>query len=58
MPSDRIGGRGRGSIVKWRVKAGKKEVFLAEKKIDCEEFIRTHNGKLDGKKLRLIPPNI
>ncbi len=42
----------------WRVKAGKREVFSAEKKLACTAFIREHGGKLDGVKLRLIPPNI
>ncbi len=58
MPSDLRGGRGRSAIVSWRVKAGKREVFSAEKKIACTVFIRDHGGKLDGVKLRLIPPNI
>ncbi len=57
MPSDRHGGRGRSAIVAWRVKAGNREVFAAEKRIDCAVFIRKHGGKLEGVKLRLIPPN-
>jgi hypothetical protein len=56
MPSDRRGGRGRGSIVNWRVKCGKKEVFSKPMKVDCTTFIRENQKKYD-KKLRLIPPN-
>lgn len=51
------GGRGRSSIPQWRVKAGNKEVFADFVKQKCEIFIRENNGKIDGKKLRLIPPN-
>ncbi len=58
MPSDKVGRSGRrNAIHNWRVKAGKKEVYSREKKIDCEQFIRDNNGRLNGKKLRLIPPN-
>jgi hypothetical protein len=57
MPSDKYGGRGRSAIVNWRVKAGNREVFSAEKKNTCAKFIRDNGGKMDGKKLRLIPPN-
>ncbi len=58
MPGPRMHGRGRGAIYNWRVKAGNREVFSSPKKFDCEIFIRAANGKVDGKKLRLIPPNI
>lgn len=58
MPSAKRGGRGRSAIPGWRVKAGNKEVFAAETKFKCEQWIRSNDGKLDGKKLRLIPPNI
>jgi hypothetical protein len=58
MPSDVRGGRGRRAIGSWRVKAGKREVFSAEKKVVCASFIREHGGKLDGQRLRLIPPNL
>ena len=57
MPSDKRGGRGRSSIVCWRVKAGNREVFSNAVKFVCEQFIRDNGGKLNGKKLRLIPPN-
>lgn len=57
MPSATRGGRGRSSIPQWRVKAGKHEVFSGNTKQQCEIFIRDNGGKLDGKKLRLIPPN-
>lgn len=57
MPSAVYGGRGRSSIPQWRVKAGNKEVFADFVKQKCEIFIREHGGKLNGKKLRLIPPN-
>lgn len=58
MPSDKHGGRGRSAIYNWRVKAEKKEVFSHPVKLKCEEFIRINNGKIDGKKLRLIAPNL
>jgi hypothetical protein len=58
MPSNKRGGRGRSAIVNWRVKAGKMEVFSAPKKGACEQFMRNHSGKLNGVKLRLIPPNV
>ena len=57
MPGDKSHSRGRGSIHNWRVKAGRKDVYSREKKIDCENFIRDNKGVLNGKKLRLIPPN-
>lgn len=57
MPSDGRGGRGRNRIVNWRVKAGNREVFSDQVKMRCEVFIRSWDGKMDGKKLRLIPPN-
>jgi len=57
MPSPRRGGRGRNAIPDWRVKAGRREVFSSGKKIDCTTYIRSHDGKLDGVRLRLIPPN-
>jgi len=58
MPSDKMGGRGRSAIYNWRVKTGNKEVFSANQKNICEKFIRDNDGKMNGKKLRLIPPNI
>jgi hypothetical protein len=58
MPSDRRGGRGRSAIYNWRVKAGNREVFGDPTKLKCEQFIRENGGKVDGKKLRLIPPNM
>jgi hypothetical protein len=57
MPSDSRGGRGRSAIVDWRVKAGNRDVFSHQKKGKCSEYIRDHGGKLDGIKLRLVPPN-
>ena len=58
MPSSKHNGWGsRSSIPQWRVKAGNKEVFADNVKQKCEIFIRENNGKLNGKKLRLIPPN-
>lgn len=57
MPSARRGGRGRSAIPDWRVKAGNREVFSDSVKSKCEQFIRDNGGKVDGKKLRLIPPN-
>lgn len=57
MPSARRGGRGRSSIPDWRVKAGNREVFADPVKMKCEQWIRNHGGKLDGQKLRLVPPN-
>jgi hypothetical protein len=45
MPSDRHHGRGRSAIVNWRVKAGKREVFSAEKRGACETFIRERGGE-------------
>jgi hypothetical protein len=57
MPGNRVRGGRRTTIHNWRVKAGKKEVFSREKKIDCENFMRENGYKLDGKKLKLIPPN-
>lgn len=58
MPSDRMGSRGREAIYNWRVKAGKKEVFSDAVKHKCVEFVRANGGKLNGFKLRLIPPNL
>jgi hypothetical protein len=58
MPSDKHGGRGRSAIYNWRVKAGNKEVFSDPVKSKCAEFIRKNDGKYDGKKCRLIPPNL
>ena len=58
MPSDIHGSRGCSVIYNWRVKAGKKEVFSFPTKMKCSEFIRDNGGKMDGKKLRLIPPNL
>lgn len=58
MPSPKMGGRGRSAIPGWRVKAGKREVFADPVKFKCEQFIREHDGKLDGVKLKLIPPNV
>lgn len=58
MPSDVRGGRGRSAIYNWRVKAGSREVFSDAVKSKCAQFIRDHGGKVDGKKLRLIPPNL
>lgn len=57
MPSDTMGGRGRSAIYNWRVKVGNKEVYSDPVKNKCEQFIRDNNGKLNGKKLRLISPN-
>lgn len=57
MPKHRSGGRGRAAIYEWRVKAGNKEVFSFPQKQKCEQFIRDHDGKLDGVKLKLVPPN-
>ena len=57
MPSDKHHGRGRSAIVNWRVKAGNREVFSDPSKTKCETFVRENGGKLDGNKLRLIPPN-
>lgn len=57
MPSATRRGRGRDSIPHWRVKAGKREVFVGVTKQVCEIWIRERGGKVDGKKLRLIPPN-
>ena len=59
MPSDKIGGRGRSAIVKYRVKAGNKEVFSHLVKQKCMEYIRDHKGKGEnGEKLKLVPPNV
>jgi len=58
MPSDVRGGRGRSAIYNWRVKAGNREVFSAPTKGSCSEWVRQQGGKLDGKKLRLIQPNL
>ena len=57
MPSSIHSGRGRSSIPQWRVKAGNKEVFSDFVKQKCEIFIRENKGKVNGIKLRLIPPN-
>lgn len=57
MPSATTGGRGRSAIPQWRVKAGKREVYSGPSKFMCEQWIRERNGKLNGVKLRLIPPN-
>lgn len=40
------------------LKSENKKVFSSEKKINCQKFIRNNSGKLNGKKLKLIPPNI
>ncbi len=56
MPSDKHGGRGRGAIVNWRVKAGRKEVFSAEKKQACEIWMRDNASKY--RDLKLVPPNV
>jgi len=53
-----MGGRGRNAIYNWRVKAGNKEVYSDPVKSKCKQFIRENDGKMDGKKLRLIPPNL
>jgi hypothetical protein len=58
MPSDVHGGRGRSAIYNWRVKAGNKEVFSDPVKLKCEQFIRENGGKVNGKKCRLIQPNL
>ena len=58
MPSDKMGGRGRNAIYNWRVKAGNQEVYSDPVKSKCKQFIRENDGKMDGKKLRLIPPNL
>lgn len=58
MPGAKMGGRGRCAIYEWRVKAGNKEVFSHATKFKCTQFIRENNGKLNGVKLKLIPPNI
>jgi hypothetical protein len=50
----RMGRRGKSAIREWRVKLGNKTVFTADKKVECEEFIRTN--KVMGK-LKLVPPN-
>lgn len=57
MPSATVHGGRRTQIPIWRVKAGKKDIFGSTRKFDCEIFIRDNKGKLDGVKLRLIPPN-
>ena len=57
MPSD---GRRYGrvtEVVSWRVKAGRRDVFSAEKRTACDQFVRENNGKIDGIKLRVVPPN-
>ncbi len=56
MPSDKHHGRGRSSIVSWRVKAGNREVFSAEKEGACDAWVR-ENQKLYRNRLRVIPPN-
>lgn len=50
------GGR-RTAIAGWRVKAGNREVMSANSKFAAMEFIR-ETPKVDGKKCRLIPPNV
>ena len=55
MPSHTTGGRGRSAIRKWRVKAGKRDVFTHEKKGECERWLREHASEYQG--LRLVPPN-
>lgn len=57
MPGSRSHSRGRGAIYNWRVKAGNREVFSDPVKSRAATWIREHGGKLDGVKLRLIPPN-
>lgn len=57
MPGPRRKGGRRTEISDWRVKAGSKEVFSHPVKFKCEQFIRDSGGKLNGVKLRLIPPN-
>lgn len=58
MPGPRMGGRGRSAIYDWRVKAGKRQVYSNPVKMKCKEFIRDNGGKLNGLRLKLIPPNI
>jgi len=58
MPSDKHGSRGRSAIYNWRVKTGNREVFSNSVKMKCEQFIRENNGKYNGCKCRLIPPNM
>ena len=53
----RKGGR-RTAIGGWRVKAGNHEVFAALTKNTCVIWARAQGGKVGGKKLRLIPPNV
>lgn len=57
MPSARMKGGRRNAIPDWRVKAGNKEVFSHASKFKCEQFMREQGGKMDGVRLRLIPPN-
>lgn len=57
MPSDKRNGGRRTAIHKWRVKVGKKDIFLDEKKQKCEIFIRENQSEYQ-EELRLIPPNI
>ena len=56
MPSDRMGGRGRGSIYNWRVKCGKKEIYSNPVKFACKIFIK-ENQKNYPQKLKLVSPN-
>lgn len=57
VPSYVRGSRGRAEVVSWRVKAGKRDVFSSEKRSACDQFVRDHGGKIDGVKLRVVPPN-
>ena len=50
------GGRGRGAIVNWRVKCGKKDVFSDYVKMNCRIFIK-ENQKNFKQKLKLVAPN-
>lgn len=42
------------SIGTWRVKVGKKDVYVSERRGDAEDFLRKFKGP--GKP-RLVPPN-
>jgi hypothetical protein len=53
----KAGGR-RVAIGHWRVKAGNREVYAGATRNDCAIWIRAQGGKCNGKKLRLIAPNI
>lgn len=57
MPSAKQGGRGRSAIPFWRVKCGKREVYLSTVgKKDASEWIRKNQSAYD-QKLKLVPPN-